>query len=205
MEDQHNNIKAAVRFELPCNQECSSLWSPRKMVYRSDWTGVVLPVYPVKMGQALSLADPDLFNTYTGFHRHQVRDLEPEPWVKTTRRISSPIIRRSDELTQHGGYHRHSHDTFTDKENPCDFKRSGRENHPVTLAKANTHHPCHFKIKVHSGIRSEVGQLFKEINAFCFLSKLSISYPSMFSTQREQGSNELTFSISNIQVMFLVL
>lgn len=40
----------AVRFELPCNQECSSLWSPRKMVYRSDWTGVVLPVYPVKMG-----------------------------------------------------------------------------------------------------------------------------------------------------------
>ncbi|KAL9365340.1 hypothetical protein Peur_043213 [Populus x canadensis] len=41
----------AVRFELPCNQECSSLWSPRKMVYRSDWTGVVLPVYPVKMGK----------------------------------------------------------------------------------------------------------------------------------------------------------
>ncbi|KAJ6987116.1 hypothetical protein NC653_020364 [Populus alba x Populus x berolinensis] len=59
--------------------------------------------------------------------------------------------------------------------------------------------------KVHSGIRSEVGQLFIEINAFCFLSKLSISYPSMLSTQREQGSNELTFSISNIQVMFLVL
>jgi hypothetical protein len=62
----------AVRFELPCDQECSSLWSPRKMVYRSDWTGVVLPVYPVKMGSALSLSDSDLFNTYTGFHRHQV-------------------------------------------------------------------------------------------------------------------------------------
>lgn len=41
----------AVRFELPCNQECSSLWSPRKMVIEAIGQEWLYRFIPSKWGK----------------------------------------------------------------------------------------------------------------------------------------------------------